>query len=119
MNSLTGPSLGHARSGRFRLAGSALPKASRTIRRCTPNWRATPRIVPSPCSYSRLICSNSSTFALHSTGPSVLGLAHDRVVGSTFTVGPNQTIKRGQLRVSKSCGTANSSFTVKRVSLML
>jgi hypothetical protein len=40
--------------------------------------------------------------ALQSTGASVLGLAHDRVVGSTFTVGPNQTIKRGQFRVAKS-----------------
>ncbi|HUU13766.1 MAG TPA: hypothetical protein VM182_08650, partial [Terriglobia bacterium] len=45
------------------------------------------------CSYSRLICSNSSTLALQSTGPSVLGFAHDRVVGSTFTVGPIQSIE--------------------------
>jgi hypothetical protein len=42
MNSLTGPSFGHARSGRFRFAGSALPKVSRTIRRCTPNWLLIP-----------------------------------------------------------------------------
>jgi hypothetical protein len=37
-------------------------------------------------------------------GTSILGFAHDRVVGSTFLVGPNQTIKRGQLRISKSPG---------------
>jgi HD superfamily phosphohydrolase len=40
--------------------------------------------------------------ALQSTAASILGSAHDRVVGSTFQVGPNQTIKRGQLRVAKS-----------------
>ncbi|MBZ5562261.1 MAG: hypothetical protein LAP13_07550, partial [Acidobacteriia bacterium] len=45
---------------------------------------------------------NSSTFALQSTGASVLGFAHDRVAGSTFRVEPNQTIKRGRLRVPKS-----------------
>ena len=105
MTSWTAPSLGQARSGLFRFAGSALPKASRTIRRCTPNLRATPRIVPSPCSYSRLICSNSSTLALQSTAASVLGSAHNRVVGPTFKVGPNQTIKRGQFKVSKSSGS--------------
>ena len=30
----------------------------------TPNFRATPFIVPTPCSYSRRICSNNSTFCL-------------------------------------------------------
>jgi hypothetical protein len=46
--------------------------------------------------------SNSFTLAVQSTGASVLGLAQNRVVGSTFTVGPNQTIKRGQFKVAKS-----------------
>ena len=40
--------------------------ASRTIRRCTPSFFATPAIVPMPNSYSRRICSNNSTFTLHS-----------------------------------------------------
>ena len=50
------------RSRLVQCAGTALPIASRTIRRWTPNFRATPLIVPTPCSYSRRICSNSSTF---------------------------------------------------------
>jgi hypothetical protein len=45
-------------------AGSALRCASRTIRRCTPNLRDTPAIVPTPNSNSRRICSNSSTLSL-------------------------------------------------------
>jgi hypothetical protein len=102
MKSLTAASFGQARSACFRFAGSELSRASRTIRRWTPNFRATPRILHSPCSYSRLICSNSSTLALESTATSILDTAHGRVVGSTFKVGPNQTIKRGQLRVAKS-----------------
>lgn len=35
-----------------------------TILRCTPNFCAVPIIVPQPCSYSRRICSNNSTFSL-------------------------------------------------------
>ena len=46
--------------------GSALPIASRTIRRCTPSFLVTPTIVPTPNSYSRRISSNSSTLALQS-----------------------------------------------------
>ncbi len=46
--------------------GKALPIASRTIRRCTPSFFATPAIVPTPNSYSRRICSNNSTLALQS-----------------------------------------------------
>src|SRR5439155_9510698 len=47
-------------------AANALPIASRTMRRCTPSFLATPVIVPIPNSYSRRICSNSSTLALQS-----------------------------------------------------
>ena len=45
-------------------AGSALRNASRTIRLCTLNFRETPAIVPTPNSYSRRICSKSSTLSL-------------------------------------------------------
>ena len=54
------------RSVFFRGFGNALPMASRTIRRCTPSFWATPAIVPTPNSYSRRICSNNSTLALQS-----------------------------------------------------
>src|SRR5437879_1793166 len=64
MNSFTGSSLGCDRSGTLRSGGTALAIACRTIRRCTPNCFATPRIVPTPKRYSRLICSNSSTLRL-------------------------------------------------------
>jgi hypothetical protein len=39
-------------------------KACRTIRRCTPSFFATARIVPAPCACSRLISSNRSTLRL-------------------------------------------------------
>jgi hypothetical protein len=45
-------------------AGSALRNASRNIRRCTPNLRDTPAIVPTLNSNSRRICSKSSTLTL-------------------------------------------------------
>jgi hypothetical protein len=51
---------------------------------------ATPRIMPSLGSYSRLIIS---TFTLQSTAASVLAFAHDELVGSTFKVVPNQVDK--------------------------
>ncbi len=44
------------------VAGSALSNASRTIRRCTPNFRDTPAIVPTPNSNSRRICSKQFHF---------------------------------------------------------
>ncbi len=47
----------------FPLGGSAPFSASRTIRRCTLNFLATPTIVPTPCSYSRRTCSNNRTLA--------------------------------------------------------
>jgi hypothetical protein len=43
------------------IGGIALARALRTSRRCTSNFRDTARIVPDPCSYSRRICSYSST----------------------------------------------------------
>ena len=64
MNGIAAASFGRSRSGIFRSAGIALASAFRTSRRCTPNFRATARIVPAPCSYSRRICSYSSTLAL-------------------------------------------------------
>ena len=45
-------------------AGKALLMASRTMRRWTLNFLATPEIVPTPNSYSRRISSNSSTLFL-------------------------------------------------------
>jgi len=64
MNAIAGPSLGFSRSATLRSLGTALAKASRTIRRCTPSFFPTPLIVPTPCSYSLRISSNSSTFLL-------------------------------------------------------
>ena len=52
------------RSGFLHRGGTACAIASRTIRRCTPSFRATPRIVPTPNSYSRRISSYNSTLAL-------------------------------------------------------
>src|SRR5487761_2103373 len=65
---------------------------------------AIPRIVPPPCSYSRRICSNSSTLALLSTRPPFGRLSPKRSTRymSFSRVGPNQTIERGQFRVAKS-----------------
>jgi hypothetical protein len=66
MNATAATNLKRGRSVFFRGLGIALPMASRTIRRCTPSFLATPVIVPTPNSYSRRICSNNSTFALQS-----------------------------------------------------
>src|ERR1051326_9214374 len=73
MNGVAGASRGRFRSGFLRRDGTAFPNASRTIRRCTPSFLATPRIVPTPNSYSRRISSNSSTLALQSTAASAPG----------------------------------------------
>src|SRR3954464_2785793 len=69
MNPATAPSTGLERWRYVRTGGSALFTAWRTSRRWTPNFRATPLIVPIPNSYSRRNCSNSSTFVLLSTPP--------------------------------------------------
>src|SRR5881396_1444032 len=90
MNSFTGSSLGCDRIGTLRSGGTALAIACRTIRRCTPNCFATPRIVPTPKRYSRLICSNSSTLRLLSIALPVPA-GRDRVGRSIaiYKVGPN------------------------------
>ncbi len=59
------------RSVFLRCAGTAFRTASRTMRRCTPSFRATPITDPTPNSYSRRICSYNSTLALQSNSPSV------------------------------------------------
>ena len=64
MKAFAGSNLGLPRVLIFRSRGMASPSASRTIRRWIPSFLATPLIVPSPYSYSRRICSNSSTLAL-------------------------------------------------------
>src|SRR5262245_7275257 len=64
MKSRTAFSFGELRCGVLRGAGKALLTASRTMRRWTLNFLATPEIVPTPNSYSRRISSNSSTLFL-------------------------------------------------------
>jgi len=76
-NSITGPSLGFARTGSLRSGRTAL-SACPNIRRCTPSCLATPRTAPTPKRYCRRICSNSSTLRLLSiTLPVLAGM--DRV----------------------------------------
>jgi hypothetical protein len=75
------------RSAFFRGLGTALPIASRTIRRCTPTFLATPAIVPIPNSYSRRICSNNSTFALQSNESPLFGLRPNQSTRSSWRVG--------------------------------
>jgi hypothetical protein len=104
MKAIAGSSFGRPHTGVFRSTGIALSTASRTMRRCIPNFLAIPRIVPSPCSYSRRICSNSSTLALLSTRPPLGRLSPKRSTRyMAFSKGgPNQSIEWGQIRVSKS-----------------
>jgi hypothetical protein len=64
MKAATGATRGFGRSRPALPFGTALAKASRISLRCTPNFRATPAIVPVPNSYSRRISSNRSTVAL-------------------------------------------------------
>jgi len=96
MKSFTRSSFGFARAGTLRSGGTALAIACRTIRRCTPNCFATPRIVPTPKRYSRLICSNTSTLRLLSIALPVLA-GQNRVGRSIaiYKVGPNQTANLG------------------------
>jgi hypothetical protein len=75
MNSTASFSFHRGRSGFFRGFGNALPIASRTIRRCTPSFVATPTMVPIPNSFSRRIFSNHSTFALQSNESPPVGLS--------------------------------------------
>jgi len=81
------------------------PSCTRTgNRRRIPNFLAIPRIVPPPCSYSRRICSNSSTLVLLSTRscpggfrPQAESHAICLSVGwwakSKYRMGPNQSIE--------------------------
>src|SRR5229473_7633240 len=104
MNSATESILGRFRSGTFRSAGFASANACRTIRRCTPNFVATLFMdEPAANSNSRLICSNNSTFRLLSKRPPCRPHScRSTVAGCASRGGPNQSIKVGQLRVSKS-----------------
>ena len=72
---------------------SALPIASRTIRRCTFSFFATPAIVPMPNSYSLRICSNSSTFALQSNEFLRFGLRPNQEYPFVERVGQNKLPK--------------------------
>src|SRR3989304_5086440 len=106
MKSTTGPKRGRDLLGGGFWTGTALLSASRTIRRCTPNLQATPLIVPTPNSYSRLIASNNSTLAfllridppyasqhIKGTSPAYRGWAT-----RNYQSGPNQSIKNRLLR---------------------
>ena len=95
INPITGSSRGFFRFGLFLAGGTASPKAWRTIRRCTPSFRATPWIVPTPNSCSRRISSNNSTFDLLVTG----SLRSNSKLG---TDSPGQLSGVGQLRLAKS-----------------
>src|SRR6185436_301507 len=98
MNPTTGPSRGRARGGVGFWAGSASFSASRTSRRCTPNFRATPWIVPIPNSYSRRISSNSSTVALlrRMPPPPPARLVHGWAIPEHRS-GPDQNIEHRDL----------------------
>src|SRR5205823_13021703 len=96
-------SFGCGRSVFFRGLVKALAIASRTIRRCTFTFLATPAIVPTPNSYSRRISSNSSTLALQSNGLPLPGNARIRV-SVRCQAGPIQTAEMGQFRLPKSFG---------------
>src|SRR4051812_5189282 len=81
------------RSAFLRTAGSALPIASRTIRRCTFSFFATPAIVPMPNSYSLRISSNSSTFVLQSNEFLRSGSTPDQEYPFVRRVGQNKLPK--------------------------
>src|SRR5712692_6225331 len=102
INGIAAASLGRSRSGIFRSGGIALASALRTSRRCTPSFRATARIVPPPCSYSRRICSYSSTLAL----------LFSKIASPSGLLSPEQYTRFmfyrwGQIRASKG---ANSEY---------
>ena len=92
--------------------GNALPIASRTIRRCTLSFLATPAIVPTPNSYSRRISSNSSTLALQSNGLPRSGYARFRVP-VRCQGGPNQTAELGQFRLTQSASRSRPRINPK------
>src|SRR5688572_9634579 len=100
MNPATAPSTGLDRWRYVRTGGSALFTAWRTRRRWTPNFRATPLIVPTPNSYSRRNCSNSSTFVLLSTPP--LPLVQRKDGTPREKGGPNSVSKVGRHPIANS-----------------
>src|SRR5579884_2097360 len=103
MNAATGSTRGRGRTAGTFCRGTALCTASRTSRRCTPNFRATPWIVPIPNSYSRRICSNSSTVAfLRRISPLPTVLLVPGAYAAVAQGGPFPAIKLGQTRVSKT-----------------
>src|SRR6185312_6260046 len=90
MKSTAGFNFQRGRSVFFRGFGKALPTASRTIRRCTPSFFATPAIVPTPNSYSRRICSNNSTLPLQSNELLRFGLRPNQSTRPFPGVGQNK-----------------------------
>src|ERR1051326_2548216 len=103
------------RSVFFRGLGSALPIASRTIRRCTPSFLATPMIVPIPNSYSRRISSNNSTLALQSNESPPFGQRPNQSTRS-LEGGPKQTAELGQIRIPKSPNLEEPQIPVPAIS---
>ena len=102
MKETAGSNFGLALSALLRCLGTASASASRTIRRCTPNFCATPLMVPTPNWYSRRIDSNNSTsFLLFKTASPFRAFAQNRIAVACFYRGPDQTIKVGQFRISK------------------
>src|SRR4051812_13338469 len=102
MKLATGASLKRGRVVFFLNCGIALLTASRTMRRCTPSFLATPVIVPTPNSYSLRISSNNSTFDLQSNDfPPTRAAARIRV-SVRLEGGPKQNAEPDQIRVPKS-----------------
>src|ERR1035438_992897 len=96
------------RSVLLRGVGSALPIASRTIRRCTFSFFATPAIVPMPNSYSLRISSNSSTFVLQSNEFLRSGSTPDQEYPFVERVGQNKLPKWASSEYRNQAWTSNA-----------
>src|SRR4051794_20753072 len=90
MKSIAAFSFQRDRSAFFRDLGKALSIASRTIRRCTPSFFATPAIVPTPNSYSRRICFEQLHFASPVQGAPLLRASPESEYPFVFSGGPKQ-----------------------------
>src|SRR3954467_12249911 len=102
MKLATGASLKRGRVVFFLNCGIALLTASRTMRRCTPSFLATPVIVPTPNAHSLRISSNNSPFDLQSNDfPPTRAAARIRV-SVRLEGGPKQNAEPDQIRVPKS-----------------